>query len=117
MVNGRSRADTGRPSRAEATAALAEIQAHKFMLCPEGHGIDCHRNWESLYLRRVPVMKKSPYFARLMEGFPVLFVKDWPNITKLLLEENDHLYQEAQTMSLKKLDLDLIYNMIMFFWK
>lgn len=91
---------------------LDELQNHKFMICPEGHGIDCHRNWESLYMRRVPVMKQSPYFARLMAGLPVLFVDDWSDITEELLKANDHLFQEAQTMSLKKLDLDLIYKAI-----
>lgn len=92
---------------------LGEIQEHKFMVCPPGHGMDCHRNWEALYLRRVPVMKDHPYFRKLMEGFPVLFVNDWPEITKDLLEWNDWLYQEALTMSLKKLDLDLIFKAIM----
>lgn len=91
---------------------LNEIRDHKFMICPQGHGIDCHRNWESLYLRRVPVMKQSPYFARLMTGFPVLFVDEWSDVTEKLLEASDHLFQEAQGMSLKKLDLNLIYNSI-----
>lgn len=91
---------------------LAELQDHKFMVCPVGHGIDCHRNWESLYLRRVPVMKKSPYFTRLMEGFPVLFIDEWSDITPSLLEKSEHLFEEAQKMDLKKLDLDLIFNSI-----
>lgn len=91
---------------------LDEIKNHKFMICPEGHGVDCHRNWESLYLRRVPVMKQSPYFARLMKDFPVLFVNEWSDITEELLIENDHLFQQAQEMILKKLDLDLIFNAI-----
>ncbi len=91
---------------------LAELMDHKFMICPEGHGIDCHRNWESLYLRRVPIMKKSPYFGRLMDGFPVLFVDDWSQVTKELLEKCDHLFEQAQTMSLKKLDLNLIFKSI-----
>lgn len=91
---------------------LDEMQDHKFMICPEGHGIDCHRNWELLYMRRVPVMKLSPYFTRLMQGFPVLFVSEWSDITRELLEKNDHLFEQAQTMSLKKLDLDLIFNAI-----
>lgn len=97
----------------EYQAFLREIQDHKFMICPQGHGIDCHRNWESLYLRRVPVMKDHPYFRRLMEGFPVLFVKDWSEITPKLLEQNDHLYQEAQTMDLSKLDLNKIFKDIL----
>lgn len=91
---------------------LDELQNHKFMVCPKGHGLDCHRNWESLYLRRVPVMLKSPYFTRLMDGFPVLFIDKWSDITKELLEQNNHLFEQAQVMSLKKLDLDLIFKTI-----
>lgn len=91
---------------------LEELRDHKFMVCPRGHGMDCHRNWESLYMRRVPVMKDHPYFRKLMDGFPVLFVKDWEDVTQELLEENDYLYQEALKMPLKKLDLNLIFNAI-----
>lgn len=91
---------------------LGEIQEHKFMLCPEGHGMDCHRNWESLYLRRVPVMKKTPYWTRLMNGFPVLYVDNWSDVTKELLEQSDYLYNDAQNLNLKKLDLNLIFNTI-----
>lgn len=91
---------------------LNEMRDHKFMLCPQGHGMDCHRNWESLYMRRVPVMLEHPYFRKLMQGFPVLFVKEWSQITHRLLEDSDYLYEEAQHMSLKKLDLDLIFRTI-----
>ena len=91
---------------------LDEIRDHKFMVCPQGHGMDCHRNWESLYMRRVPVMREHPYFRRLMKGFPVLFVKEWEDITEELLIENDYLYKEAKEMSLKKLDLDIIFKSI-----
>lgn len=92
---------------------LTELRDHKFMVCPQGHGMDCHRNWESLYMRRVPVMKDHPYFKKLMSGFPVLFVKDWSDITKELLETNNHLYQEALVMNMKRLDLKLIFDIIM----
>ena len=91
---------------------LRELQDHKFMLCPRGHGMDCHRNWESLYLRRVPVMKKSPYFARLMSGFPVLFVETWEDVTEELLLKSHHLFEEAQRMDLSKLDLNLMFKNI-----
>lgn len=89
---------------------LNEMRDHKFMVCPQGHGMDCHRNWELLYLNRVPVMKDHPYFRRLMAGFPVLFVNDWSDVSKELLEANDHLYQEAQKIDLDKLDLRKIYD-------
>ena len=91
---------------------LNEMRDHKFMVCPEGHGMDCHRNWELLYMRRVPVMKRTPYFTCLMKEFPVLFIEQWTDITQKLLEESDHLFQEAQTMDLSKLDLKVIFNKI-----
>lgn len=92
---------------------LAELKDHKFMVCPPGHGMDCHRNWESLYMRRVPVMKDTPYFRKLMEGFPVLFVTNWSDITPELLDKNDNLYTKAQKMDLKCLDLNYLYGTIL----
>lgn len=92
---------------------LDEILEHKFMICPQGHGIDCHRNWECLYLRRVPVMKDHSYFRRLMAGFPVLFVDDWPQVTEELLNASEHLFEQAQKMDLFKLDLNKMYKKIM----
>ncbi len=92
---------------------LDEMRDHKFMICPQGHGMDCHRNWESLYMRRVPVMRDHPYFRRLMKGFPVLFVKEWSDVTEQLLEGNDHLFQQAQEMDLEKLDLNYLFKKIM----
>lgn len=92
---------------------LTELRDHKFVICPEGHGMDCHRNWETLYMRRVPIMKKSPYFAKLMLPFPVLFVDEWSDVTEELLKRHDHLYREAQDMDLGLLDLNLIYEKIL----
>lgn len=91
---------------------LDEMRNHKFMICPQGHGMDCHRNWELLYMRRVPVMKDHPYFRRLMKGWPVLFIDRWEEVTERLLIASDHLYQEAQTMDLERLDLRKIYTAI-----
>lgn len=92
---------------------LTELKNHKFMICPQGHGLDCHRNWETLYMRRVPVMKDDPYFRKLMQGFPVLFVKNWSDVTKELLEANDFLYQQALVMNMNRLNLRLIFDTIM----
>lgn len=92
---------------------LDEILEHRFMICPQGHGIDCHRNWESLYLRRVPVMKDCQYFRRLMSGFPVLFVDDWKDVTEELLKASEHLFEQAQSMDLSTLNLSDIYAKIM----
>jgi len=46
----------------------------KFVLCPRGNAIDCHRNWETIYMRRVPVMKRTPFLEELYKDYQVLFV-------------------------------------------
>lgn len=89
---------------------LNELKDHKFIVCPKGHGFDTHRIWESLYSRRVPIMKRHPYFERLLEYFPVLWVDNWYDISKELLELNDHLYQRARFMNMNTLDLDKIMS-------
>lgn len=91
---------------------LTELKDHKFVVCPKGHGADCHRNWETLYMRRVPIFKDELYFRRLMAGFPALFVNNWEEITPKLLVDNDFLYQKAQTMDLRELDLHEMFGII-----
>ena len=84
---------------------LLNLAKHKFILCPRGNAIDCHRNWEVLYMKRVPVMKRHPYLEVLFKDYPVLFVDKYSEVTKELLLENEHLFQQAQEMDLKGLTL------------
>ena len=89
---------------------LRSIQNHKFVLCPSGNGIGSARNWETLYLKRVPVLEWHPYKEIVFSGLPVLFVESYSQVTRELLENNDHLYQEAKSMDMDKLDLQKIFN-------
>jgi len=84
---------------------LLNLANHKFILCPRGNAIDCHRNWEVLYMRRVPVMKRDEYLEVLFKDYPVLFVDKYSDITKDLLLENEHLFQQAREMDLTRLTL------------
>lgn len=94
----------------EYEAYLSAIQNHKFILCPSGNGIESARNWETLYLRRVPIFKRHPYLEEMFHDFPCIFVDDWSEVTEELLEENEHLFKEAQEMDLNKLDLDYWFS-------
>jgi len=82
------------------------------MICPKGNAIDCHRNWEVLYMRRVPIMKQHPYLEALFEDYPVLFINEYTNITEKLLIDNEHLYQEAQKMDIRSLTLPYFFDNI-----
>lgn len=91
---------------------LYNLSQSKFMICPRGNAIDCHRNWEVIYMRRVPIIKKHPYLEILFKEFPVLFVNDFSEVTEELLDQNDHLFKEAQKMNIEKLTLPYFYNSI-----
>jgi hypothetical protein len=91
---------------------VSRILQCKFMICPIGNAIDCHRNWEVLYLRRVPVMKRYDYLEYLFKDYPVLFVDDYSEINEDLLIQNDHLFVEAQKMNMSNLNLNEMYGII-----
>ena len=85
---------------------LENVCNHKFMVCPEGSGIDCHRFWECLYLGTIPIVKKCVnvmFYAHL----PVLLIDDWEEVTKEMLED---FYQDHQ------FDWDSVWKQLMFGW-
>jgi hypothetical protein len=99
-------------SRISYSDHLKKIKQSKFVICPRGNAIDCHRNWEVLYMRRVPVMKKHPYLELLYKDYPVLFVNDYSEITQELLENNENLYCKALEMDLSELTLPNFFDKI-----
>jgi hypothetical protein len=64
-----------------------QVARSKYVLSPEGTGIDCHRIYESIYLGSIPVLKTSEldYFY---QSLPVLIVNSWDQITQEYLETN-----------------------------
>lgn len=89
---------------------LKEMIRHKFVLCPSGNGIESARNWETLYMKRVPVFKRHPYLEEMFKDLPCLFVDEWEEITEELLVANNHLYHQAQHINPDLLDLDKVYE-------
>jgi hypothetical protein len=71
-----------------------QVARSKYVLSPEGTGIDCHRIYESIYLSSIPVLKTSEldYFY---EKLPVLIVNDWNEITKIYLDDK-YLYLKTK---------------------
>ena len=87
-----------------------QIQLHKFMICPEGNAVDCHRNWEVLCLKRVPIMKKNPYLQECYKDYPILWVDDYADVNKTMLAEHDDLFIRARNLDQNLLDLYPIFN-------
>jgi hypothetical protein len=56
-----------------------------FVVSPHGRGYDCYRTWEAILMGAIPIVKRSPIDA-VYEGFPVVIVDDWAEITPRNLE-------------------------------
>jgi hypothetical protein len=57
------------------------------MLSPPGNGIDCHRTWEILYLRRIPVLKKVGRLQELYSELPVVFIDAYDQLNESFLRQ------------------------------
>lgn len=99
-------------NRVSYTQYLDKIKQSKFMICPIGNAIDCHRNWEVLYMRRVPVMKRYDYLEYLFKDYPVLFVDKYEDIDENLLLKNKDLFHQTQEIDLSIWDLNVMYDKI-----
>jgi hypothetical protein len=57
-----------------------EKTRYAFVISPHGHGLDCHRTWESLTLGNIVIVKRSSLDS-LYDGLPVVIVKEWSDIS------------------------------------
>ena len=53
----------------------------KFAPSPEGNGIDCHRHWEALYCKSIPIIEDNEKIKSKFKGLPVIYTKDYSDIT------------------------------------
>jgi len=89
---------------------LNNIYNHKFVICPEGNGIDTHRTWECLYMGTIPIEKKN-INNQFYTDLPILFVNDWEEITEELLVKEYQRIKKTK-WNLDKLSFDYWKNRI-----
>ena len=81
-----------------------------FVLSPFGMGMDCHRTWEALCLGAVPIVKANA-FKSMFADLPVLFINEWHEITRELLDETIQTFKQKK-FEYEKLTLRHWTNMI-----
>jgi len=59
---------------------LDDMTRSRFVISPRGHGLDCHRTWETLMFGAIPVVVKSDLDC-LYEDLPVVIVDNWNQVT------------------------------------
>ena len=89
---------------------LQELSGSYFCLSPNGNGVDCHKTWESLYLKTIPIVTESinvNYFKEL----PIHIIKDWDSFDSN--EITTELYFELMSKYDKdKLNIEHYYKKI-----
>jgi hypothetical protein len=59
---------------------LQDLYDSKFVLCPQGNGIDTVRLWESLYCKAIPIVQRHRAL-RAFEDLPILWIDSWDSVT------------------------------------
>ena len=66
---------------------LRKLKTYKYCISPEGNGIDCYRTWESLYMKTIPICKRSILVEHFAKTFPIYIVDDWKDLNVNDLEK------------------------------
>lgn len=67
------------------SAYFKELPHYKFVISPEGNGIDCHRHYEALMAGCIPIVEDCDKIREKYKGCPVLYTKDYSEITEAYL--------------------------------
>ena len=75
---------------------FSKLPNYKFVVSPEGNGIDCHRHYEALMAGSIPICEYNEKTEKKYEGLPVLYTKDYSEINEeyLIKKFNEMLKKE-----------------------
>jgi hypothetical protein len=90
---------------------LDNIYHHQFVVCPDGHGIDTHRVWETLYMGSIPVQRRG-INNQFYKDLPICFVNSWEEVTEDFLNVEYKRISE-QLWNLEKLNFSYWSNKIL----
>ena len=66
---------------------LKELSESFFCISPNGNGIDCHKTWESLYLKTIPIVTKS-ININFYKDLPMVIINDWSEFDPYIFSES-----------------------------
>jgi len=77
---------------------LEDIAASYFTLSPIGNGVCCHKTWEAIYMKSIPIVTRWHGVERFKElGIPMIILNDWSEFDDLdltSLSRCKDLYEE-----------------------
>ena len=64
-----------------------ELPKYRFVISPEGNGVDCHRHYEALMAKCIPIVEDSALIRSKYGNAPILYTRDYSEITQEYLEQ------------------------------
>lgn len=89
---------------------LTDLSKSKFTVSPPGHGIDCHRIWESIAVGTIPIVENCHNIS-FHRDCPIMIIDDWQTLTKEFLEHKYEFYKSSLYTN-SKIYLDYWINQI-----
>jgi hypothetical protein len=83
----------------------------RFVISPPGNGIDCHRTWEAMYHKTVPVIENRYNLFQHID-LPILTVNSYYDFFKMSLDERLSLYQKFMSRGYPALYMDYWIELI-----
>ncbi len=69
----------------EHTQYFETLPSYKFIVSPEGNGIDCHRHYEALIAGCIPIIEYNTQTEEKYKNCPILYTKDYSEINEEFL--------------------------------
>jgi hypothetical protein len=91
-------------SRVDQPNYLTNIAKSIFCVSPPGNGVDCHRVWECLYLKTIPIIKYDNCYEQF-KHLPILFIDDWSKVTIDFLNSSVEPFQQNLKNNLVELNM------------
>lgn len=82
---------------------IKNLSKFKFVISPEGNGEDCHRHYEALVSGCIPIIEYNEGILKKYKGLPVLYTKDYSEITP------DYLKKMYKLMINHKFDFSKLF--------
>jgi len=79
---------------------FTSLPKYKFVISPEGAGVDCHRHYEALMAGCIPVVEESEHVRKVYGNCPILYTKDYSEITpEYLLKKYEEMIDKTYDFS------------------
>ena len=92
---------------------LKNYKKYKFTLTPYGNGMDCHRTWEALLMKTIPIIKTGPLdFLYKYYDLPILIINDWNELNFITEEKLDTYYDSlySKFKNIEKMNVEYFLN-------